>query len=50
VPERGEAHRRHLDRMLGLEDAMEPGRTRAEDLTSRLRAAASMVEEIIAET
>lgn len=50
VPEGGEAHRRYLDTMLALEDAIETGRTRAEDLSGLLRAARSRVEEIVAGT
>ena len=50
VPEGGEAHRRYLDKMLGLEDAIETGRARAEDLEDRLRAAMTRIDEIIAGT
>ena len=50
VPEGGEAHRRYLDKMLALEDAIETGRTRAEDLSGLHRAARSRVEEIVAGT
>ena len=50
VPEGGEAHRRYLDKMLGLEDAIETGRARAEDLENRLRAAMTRIDEIIAGT
>ena len=50
VPEGGEAHRRYLEKTLRLEDEIETGRARSEELENRLRAAMTRIDEIIAGT